>query len=126
MTIRESMQEVLKAHKISEQNLILTAIKQVGLHDDILNRYPNQFSGGQRQRITIARAIMLKPKLLILDEPTASLDVTTQKEILMLLLDLQKKYKLSYLFITHDVEILNSFAHRIYQIENKKLKNITV
>jgi len=92
---------------------VLEVFEQVGLTVDQLNRFPNEFSGGQRQRIAIARALATRPKLVILDEPTSALDASIQAQILNLLLDIQEQYKVSYLFISHNVSVVRHMSDRI-------------
>ena len=84
------------------------------------NKYPHEFSGGQRQRIAIARALILKPKILILDEPTSALDITIQNQILDLLQNLQEKYSLSYIFISHDMNVIRSVSDKILVLKTGK------
>ena len=92
---------------------VLEVFEQVGLTADQLNRFPNEFSGGQRQRIAVARALATRPKLVILDEPTSALDASIQAQILNLLLELQEQYKVSYLFISHNVSVVRHMSDRI-------------
>jgi len=92
---------------------VLEVFEQVGLTADQLNRFPNEFSGGQRQRIAVARALATRPKLVILDEPTSALDASIQAQILNLLLDIQEEYKVSYLFISHNVSVVRHMSDRI-------------
>ncbi len=95
------------------RDLVVQALEEVGLEAAMLNRYPHEFSGGQRQRIAIARALILKPKFIVLDEPTSALDMSVQAQIVDLLRDLQTSHDLAYLFISHDLKVIRTMAHDI-------------
>ncbi|GAA0686669.1 ABC transporter ATP-binding protein [Marinobacterium maritimum] len=97
------------------------ALSDVGLDPEVRHRYPHEFSGGQRQRIAIARALVLKPELIILDEPTSALDRTVQKQIIELLRDLQQRYGLSYLFISHDLAVVRAMSHRVMVMQHGRV-----
>jgi microcin C transport system ATP-binding protein len=94
------------------------ALEEVGLTGQMLDRYPHEFSGGQRQRIAIARALVLKPRLLVLDEPTSALDRSVQSQIVDLLRDLQTRHGLTYLFISHDLKVVRALAHQLLVLKD--------
>lgn len=105
--------KVVNKNKGEVDERVKIVFDQVGLGQEQLNRFPNEFSGGQRQRIAVARAISTKPKLVVLDEPTSALDASTQAQILNLLRQIQREYQISYLFISHNVSVVRHMSDRI-------------
>ncbi|MDA9221632.1 ATP-binding cassette domain-containing protein [Methylophilaceae bacterium] len=124
-TIRQILSEPLEIHMMGDkdeiESKVIEHIKLVGLSEDDLSRYPHQFSGGQRQRICIARALIIKPEVIVCDEPVSALDVSIQAQILELLKKLQKKFQLTYLFITHDLRVVKYIADGVIVLQNGKL-----
>lgn len=123
MTIGDIIGEGLRIHKHHENftDRVTEALHDVGLEAHFAVRYPHELSGGQRQRIAIARALVLRPKVIVLDEPTSALDRSVQAQIIALLKDLQKKYKLAYLFISHDVKVVRALSHYILVMKQGRI-----
>ena len=117
MTIGEALSEPMKVHKLcSDKEIpgrIAQLIRDVGLNPNVANRYPHEFSGGQRQRICIARALASEPEFIVCDEPISALDVSIQAQIINLLMDIQDKYDLTYLFIAHDLAVVRHISDRV-------------
>lgn len=118
MNVREIISEPLTTYKLAKtrdeiDTQVRALMREVGIPQEFINRYPHQFSGGQRQRIGIARAIALRPRLIICDEPVSALDVSIQSQVLNLLKDLQENYHLTYLFISHDLSVVKFIADRV-------------
>ena len=117
MSVGQIVAEPLSAHRIGDrkqrQALVRELLEQVGIRPELSIRYPHQFSGGQRQRIGIARALALNPELIICDEPVSALDVSIQAQILNLLGDLQRQRGLTYLFISHDLNVVRYLSDRV-------------
>jgi len=130
-TVEQIVGEGLEIHEpgldaAARRERILRALYDVGLTEGgraelLLARYPHEFSGGQRQRIAIARALIVNPKVVVLDEPTSALDVTIQKQVLELLSSLQRKYGLSYILVTHDIDVVRAMAHRVMVMKDSKI-----
>jgi microcin C transport system ATP-binding protein len=126
MTVAEIVAEGLTVHEPSLTRWqrgvrVASALKEVGLAIDIGDRYPHEFSGGQRQRIAIARAMVLKPRFVVLDEPTSALDMSVQAQIVDLLAQLQRDHRLGYLFISHDLRVVRALAHRIVVLRHGRV-----
>jgi microcin C transport system ATP-binding protein len=126
LSIAQIIEEGLLVHEKestieARRQRIDDVLREVGLDPDARDRYPHEFSGGQRQRISIARALVLKPAFIVLDEPTSALDVSVQAQIVELLRDLQQRYALSYLFISHDLRVVRAMAHDLVVLKDGKV-----
>ena len=118
MTVRQTVGEAMRVHglvesRADEEEKVAALLRRVGLRPEHMNRYPHEFSGGQRQRVGIARAIAVRPKFIVADEPISALDVSIQAQIVNLLKDLQEELGLSYLFIAHDLKVVEYMSHRV-------------
>ncbi len=126
LSVRQIIGEGLRVHRLASsdeehERMIAQVLEEVGLELSMADRYPHEFSGGQRQRIAIARAIVLKPRFVVLDEPTSALDMSVQAQIVELLRDLQRRHKLAYLFISHDLKVVRALAHDLIVMKDGKV-----
>ncbi|MBI2256062.1 MAG: ABC transporter ATP-binding protein [Proteobacteria bacterium] len=126
LSIGEIVAEGLGIHQIGRdaaerEEIVIETLREVGLDPETRHRYPHEFSGGQRQRIAIARALILKPKLIVLDEPTSALDMSVQAQIVDLLRGLQRRHRLGYLFISHDLRVIRAMSHRVMVLKQGKV-----
>lgn len=125
MSVAEIIREGLEIHDAAgaedHDQKVIRALRDVGLDPEARHRYPHEFSGGQRQRIAIARALVLQPDLIILDEPTSALDRTVQKQVIELLRDIQARYGLSYIFISHDLAVVRALSHKLLVLQHGQI-----
>jgi microcin C transport system ATP-binding protein len=126
LSVAQIVGEGLRVHRLAgsaaeQRRLIEEALAEVGLDSGAVDRYPHEFSGGQRQRIAIARAIVLKPRFLVLDEPTSALDMSVQAQMVDLLRELQRRHGLAYLFISHDLKVVRALAHEIAVMKDGRI-----
>jgi ABC-type dipeptide/oligopeptide/nickel transport system ATPase subunit len=124
-SIRTALQEPLRIHRMDRQvERMERALIDVGLNPDFLSRYPHELSGGQRQRVAIARALILEPRILLLDEPTSALDVSVQAEVLNLLADIRARRNLTYLFVSHDLAVIDHMCEQLAVMQHGRLVEI--
>jgi len=127
-TIRQILGDPFKLHaKLNENEIdveVARLLEEVGLDDNVTYRYPHELSGGQKQRVAIGRAIALNPSFVFLDEPTSSLDVSVQAQVLNLLNDIQRKHKIAYLFVTHNIHVIKFMADKLGIMYNGKLMEV--
>jgi len=126
LSVGQIVAEGLKVHELAKSEeereaLIVQALEEVGIDPEARHRYPHEFSGGQRQRIAIARAMILKPRFVVLDEPTSALDMSVQAQIVDLLRDLQERHKLAYMFISHDLRVVRALADEVIVLKDGKV-----
>jgi microcin C transport system ATP-binding protein len=126
LSVGEIVSEGLDVHELMKDEAerdeaVVAALKEVGLDPETRHRYPHEFSGGQRQRISVARALILKPKLIVLDEPTSALDMSVQAQIVDLLRDLQRKHGFTYFFISHDLRVIRAMSDRVIVMRGGKV-----
>jgi len=126
LSVGQIVGEGLEVHGIGadaaeRRALIAAALTEVGLDPATQDRYPHEFSGGQRQRIAIARALVLKPRLMVLDEPTSALDVSVQAQVVDLLRDLQTRHAIAYLFISHDLRVVRALADEVMVMKDGRV-----
>ncbi len=126
LSIAQIVGEGLRVHRLADSDaeqrqLIEATLEEVGLDPAAADRYPHEFSGGQRQRVAIARALVLKPRFIVLDEPTSALDMSVQAQIVELLRELQARYGLAYLFISHDLKVVRAMAHEILVMKDGQI-----
>jgi microcin C transport system ATP-binding protein len=126
LSIAQIVGEGLKVHRLAaseaeQRRLIEKTLEEVGLDPETADRYPHEFSGGQRQRVAIARALVLQPRFIVLDEPTSALDMSVQAQIVDLLRELQARYGLAYLFISHDLKVVRAMAHEILVMKDGRI-----
>jgi len=126
LSVAQIVAEGLRVHELAKSDeereaMIVQALEEVGIDPDARHRYPHEFSGGQRQRIAIARAMILKPRFVVLDEPTSALDMSVQAQIVDLLRDLQERHKLAYMFISHDLRVVRALADEVIVLKDGKV-----
>jgi microcin C transport system ATP-binding protein len=126
MSVGQIIAEGLKIHRADatdeeREAMVIKALEDVEMDPETRHRYPHEFSGGQRQRISIARALALRPEFIVLDEPTSALDLSVQAQIVDLLLDLQAKHQISYMFISHDLRVVRAMAHDLIVMQHGKV-----
>jgi microcin C transport system ATP-binding protein len=125
LSLAQIVEEGLKVHGLGgdaagRRKLIEESLAELGLDPASADRYPHEFSGGQRQRIALARAMVLKPRLIVLDEPTSALDMSVQAQIVELLRELQRRHGIAYLFISHDLRVVRALAHEVLVLKDGK------